>query len=108
MNPADADRYAYAGGDPINNSDPAGNETDLETAVTDACFSAAIGSVVYDALFTAESGGLSVIFDATLACVTAGLLAYDSFTGQGEFDSTINFESNPNDTLGIILHYLGE
>ncbi|WP_420367071.1 RHS repeat-associated core domain-containing protein [Curtobacterium sp. L1-20] len=66
LSPTNANRYAYAGDDPINSADPTGNLSSFGT-YADACGSSAVASAGIDLALAATGPG--VLVGAGVACV---------------------------------------
>ncbi|MET4706095.1 RHS repeat-associated protein, partial [Frigoribacterium sp. UYMn621] len=80
LDPANANRYAYAGDDPINNLDPAG--TNLiglscasEISVGAAAIVAGVGTAVAAGLADVFTGGVAILASAGEALALAGLVS---------------------------------
>jgi RHS repeat-associated protein len=87
LDPGNANRYGFAGGEPINSSDPTGQATACTAAVTDLAVSTAglvAGTVgiVAGAFAAPVSGGLSLVIGAS-AAVALGTSGYGVARGAG-------------------------
>jgi RHS repeat-associated protein len=81
LDPANANRYAFAGGDPINGGDPAGLD-DTSDALS-SCGTSAVTSVAIGVI-GADETGVGLVAAAAAGCI-GGLLAYgiDQSTDSG-------------------------
>jgi RHS repeat-associated protein len=79
LDPHNANRYSYAGGDPVNNSDPQGLAAQ---DYVQACASGAIVSLLYSAVADGPTLGSSAVVGAVAGCAVG--LATTYLNEQGE------------------------
>jgi RHS repeat-associated protein len=96
LDPINANRYAFAGGDPINGSDPTGND-DTQDYIN-GCGAGALGAVIGTAWADPETGGGALVVSAALGC--AGGFAATYWNDQGQ-----NLWGNFIDDLGTAGNY---
>ncbi|WP_253259545.1 RHS repeat-associated core domain-containing protein [Subtercola boreus] len=87
LNPANANRYAYAADDPVNLSDPLG--TDADQDYVNGCLGGVIVGEGYAALGDVETLGVSAVAGAIIGCAAGFESAYLQENDEDQLDTDL-------------------
>jgi RHS repeat-associated protein len=106
LDPTNANRYAYAGDDPIDNADPSG-ALYLSQAAVDACLGGALGSTVLAAVLVPEEEvtGVRAVATAVGGCAV-GLASYQTEINNQTFSHNLINDLDASNTLLDLLKRL--